>query len=74
VEDIIKRQGRFMLVQTEEGFAWIMTSDSGARWYWHPDKKQWTGCAYAGASADLATAGLDPDHLQANAEFHHHEA
>jgi hypothetical protein len=74
VENVIKREGPFTLVQTEEGFAWIMTSASGARWYWHPDKKQWTSCPYAGASAELATSGLDPDHLQASPEFHHHEA
>jgi hypothetical protein len=74
VEKVIKRQGPFTLVETEQGFAWTMTSASGARWYWHPGEKQWTSCKYAGISAEEATAGLDPDNPQACKEFHHHES
>jgi hypothetical protein len=73
VKKVLKRHGCFTLVQTQEGFAWTMTSASGARWYWHPDKKLWTHCTYRAVSREDATAGLDPDNPQARAEFRHHD-
>jgi hypothetical protein len=61
MERVIKQQGRYTLFHIEQGFAWIMTGESGTRWYWHPETGQWTGHPHACRTAEEATAGLDSD-------------
>ena len=74
MEKIIKCQGCFTLMETEQGFAWTMTSAAGERWYWHPKEGQWTSCAFVSSTSEEASVGLDPDNPQAVKEFHHHES
>jgi hypothetical protein len=73
-ERVVKRSGRFALAQTEQGFFWTFADLAGARWYWHPQERRWTGGPCASPTAEEATAGLDPDAPQAEGHFRHHEA
>jgi hypothetical protein len=71
---IIKRRGRFALVQYEEGFVWTLKARAGERWYWHPERRVWTCLPRPSPTPEAATAGLDPDAPQAPGSFHHHDA
>jgi hypothetical protein len=71
---VLKRCGRFALVQYKAGFLWILRGRAGERWYWHPQTRLWTGHPDASPTPEAATAGLDPDAPQASRSFHHHGA
>jgi hypothetical protein len=71
---VVKRVGRFSLVEAGDGFVWTFADRAGGRWYWHPDERRWTGSPQTKLTAEEATAGLDPDAPQAEAQFRHHEA
>jgi hypothetical protein len=58
MEQVVKQSGRFALVQSEEGFAWVLTGGAGGPWYWHPEAGQWTGHPRASPTPEAATAGL----------------
>lgn len=71
--NVVKRQGSFALVQSEQGFAWTMPGPDGGTWYWHADEERWTANDWASPSAEQASRGLDPNAVQAVSEFHHHQ-
>ena len=71
---VVKRVGRFSLVEAGGGFFWTFADRAGGRWYWHPGERRWTGSPQASPTAEGATVGLDPDAPQAEPQFHHHEA
>jgi hypothetical protein len=58
MEQVIEQRGQFALFHDEEGFAWVMTGESGTRWYWHPETGQWTGHPHACRTAEEAAVGL----------------
>jgi hypothetical protein len=39
---VVKYHGRFALIRTNEGFAWMMVGPDGEIWYWHPREAYWT--------------------------------
>src|SRR5579859_2551104 len=59
MEQVIEQRGRFCLLRTDSGFAWALTGEGGAQWYWHPETLQWTGRPHTSRTAELATVGLD---------------
>jgi len=59
MEQVIEQRGRFCLLRTDTGFAWAMSAEGGAQWYWHPQTMQWTGRPHTSRTAELATIGLD---------------
>jgi hypothetical protein len=71
---VVRRAGRFVLVRAEGGFFWTFADLAGARWYWHPGERRWTGSPQASPTPEGATEGLDPEAPQAEVQFHHHEA
>jgi hypothetical protein len=56
---ILKRCGRFMLVQTEEGFEWELTTRRGCHWYWNPVTRLWTGACRPSSTPQAASLGLN---------------
>jgi hypothetical protein len=76
MENIIKRCGRFTLMQTEEGYCWCLTTRGGRQWHWHPDTRQWTSSRQFSPTEAEATVELDwtLDHEDVGDldEQHHH--
>jgi hypothetical protein len=58
---VIRRHGRFALVEGAAGFAWTMTSDAGVLWYWHPQSCEWTAHPITSPTPEAAAKGFDPD-------------
>jgi hypothetical protein len=74
MNEVIKRRGRFALVNSDGGFAWTMAGPDGGNWYWHPHEAHWTACPSASPSPELATACLNLDGPKAAVQFRHPEA
>jgi hypothetical protein len=74
MRQVVKRCGRFTLVQSDDGFAWTMQGPEDELWYWHPDEAQWTVSPCFRPSPERASDGLNPDAPQAAGRVHHHEA
>jgi hypothetical protein len=60
-EWVVQRRGRFLLVQAEQGFAWVLTGEAGSRRYWHPREQQWICSCQASPTPEAAMAGFDPE-------------
>jgi hypothetical protein len=73
MKQVVKHCGRFTLMQSDEGFAWVMQGAEGEPWYWHPEEAQWTVSPCFQSSPERASDGLNPDAPQATSVFHHHE-
>jgi hypothetical protein len=73
MEQVIQQCGHFALVQTGEGFAWTMRSETGVCWYWHPQTQEWTAHPHASSSPEEATKGLDLDAPLTEEQFHHQQ-
>lgn len=56
---IIKRHGRFELIQNAKGFCWCLTASDGEKWYWHPKMRRWTYHCQSNPTEEAATADLD---------------
>jgi hypothetical protein len=72
---VIRTCGRFVLVQTPQGFYWTLT-EAGGMWHWHADTREWSAhraCAHS--TADEATVGLEEllAHEQVGDLGEHHE-
>ena len=50
---------RFTLMQSKEGFCWVLQSRAGPVWYWHASEQQWTGAYQPHRSPEEASVGLD---------------
>jgi hypothetical protein len=61
LDRVIRRHGRFALVEREAGFAWTMMSNAGDRWYWHPQSCVWTAHPISSPTPEAAAEGFDPD-------------
>lgn len=59
MDTIIKRHGRFELIQNEQGFCWRLITRRGARWYWHPEVRLWTFQCQPSPTEEAATTELD---------------
>jgi hypothetical protein len=59
-ERVVRRAGRFRLVQAAGGFVWTFTDKAGACWYWNTREWRWTGRPRPRPTAAEATAGFDP--------------
>jgi hypothetical protein len=68
---ILRRHGRFALVESGAGFAWTMTSTAGDLWYWHPQSSEWTAHPVTSPTPAAAAEGFDPDSLLADGHSHH---
>lgn len=68
---VVKRYGRFLLLRKGKWFLWVMRSEAGVCWYWHPETEQWTGRPRGSLSPGEAMAGLDlaapPDESRSHA-------
>ncbi len=62
---VVRRHGRFALVESEAGFAWTLAGGAGDPWYWHPQSHEWTAHPVASLTPEEAAAGFDPDAPQA---------
>lgn len=58
-EQIVRQCGRFMLTRSAQGFCWVLTSECGSIWYWHPEDRWWIGTCRAYRTAAEATTGLN---------------
>jgi hypothetical protein len=58
---VIRRHGRFALVEGAAGFAWTMASEAGDTWYWHPQSREWTAHPVTSPTPEAAAEGFDPD-------------
>jgi hypothetical protein len=58
---VVRRHGRFALVEGEAGFAWTLAGGAGDPWYWHPRSREWTARPVASPTPEEAAAGFDPD-------------
>jgi hypothetical protein len=58
---VVRRHGRFVLVESEAGFAWTLASGAGDPWYWHPQTREWTAHPVASPTPEAAAEGFDPD-------------
>jgi hypothetical protein len=61
VHRVVRRHGRFALVEGEAGFAWTLASGAGDPWYWHPQSREWTARPVTSPTPEAAAAGFDPD-------------
>jgi hypothetical protein len=59
-ERVVRRAGRFRLVQAAGGFVWAFVDRAGACWYWDSREWRWTGRPQPRPTATEATAGFDP--------------
>ena len=59
-ERVVRRVGRFRLVQAAGGFVWTFEDRVGACWYWDSREWRWTGRPQPSATAAEATVGFDP--------------
>ncbi len=64
---VVKRRGRFSLVQSDPGFTWRMYGPDGGHWYWHPDQARWTARPCVSTSPKRVAAGMNPKATQAAA-------
>jgi hypothetical protein len=58
-EQIVRQNGRFTLNRSVDGFHWVLTTNDGSVWFWHPEGRQWTANSRAYGTEEEATAGLD---------------
>jgi hypothetical protein len=70
MDRVIRRHGRFALVECEAGFAWTMVSNAGDRWYWHPQSCEWTARPITSPTPEAAAEGFDPDAPHAGDHSH----
>jgi hypothetical protein len=56
---VIKKCGRFALIEGPEGFRWELTTRAGALWHWEPLTGQWTPDGRWSRSPEEASAGLE---------------
>jgi hypothetical protein len=68
---VIRRHGRFALVESEAGFAWTLASAAGDPWYWHPQSREWTAQPVASPTPEAAGEGFDPDAPHAEGPSQH---
>ena len=73
MSEIVRREGQFTLVHTDDGFSWTMAGPDGGKWYWHPGEAQWTGRPIASPSPELASAHLDFDATPTASHFRQSE-
>jgi hypothetical protein len=55
---VLRRCGRFTLVQAEEGFEWELTTRAGKLWHWNPVIRLWTAACRLSHTPEAATLGL----------------
>jgi hypothetical protein len=56
---VLRRCGRFTLLQAEEGFEWELRGRAGGLWYWNPASHLWTGTCRLSPTPEAATLDLN---------------
>ncbi len=70
METQVRQSGPYNLVQSEQGFVWMLTGNAGEHWYWHPLLREWTCQPEYSPTVEQAMAGFDPGAPLREGEFH----